>query len=101
MKIENNIYEAKDHCKRAIYDAMEIGIVYLLNRIRIFIEDYKYVTINNIIPDYINKLRRINEIKSYIPNTSRQEIGEDYEKIQNYLMKFTKLKRFSFHLGQN
>lgn len=81
-EIENNIFQAKDHCKRAIYDAMEIGIVYLLKRIKIFIEDYKLVTINNIIPDYINKLRRVDEIKSYIADTSRQEVGEDYERIQ-------------------
>ncbi len=56
-EVENNIYEAKDHCKRAIYDAMEIGIVTILEKIQIFNKDYKYITITDVLPDYISTLR--------------------------------------------
>ncbi len=82
-EIENNIYEAKDHCKRAIYDAMEIGIVTILEKIQIFNKDYKYITITDVLPDYINTLGRIREIQSYIGKTSRRDIENNYEEIQD------------------
>jgi len=80
---ENNIYEAKDHCKRAIYDALEIGIVYLLRNIELFHEDYRFITVTDVIPDYLEKLKRINEYKNIINNTSRQSISNNYEKLQD------------------
>ena len=91
-EIDNNIYEAKDHCKRAIYDAMEIGIVYLLNKIKIFNEDYKYITISDVVPEYIHKLHQINEIKSYIGETSRKDI-ENYEEIQKLFDQVLEIER--------
>ena len=82
--IERNIHEAKDHCKRAIYDAMEMGIVILLEKIRIFQVDYRYVIVTDVLPDYVTKLKTIREIQSFISKTNRLIITEDdYQKIQD------------------
>ena len=82
-EIAQNLYEAKDHCKRATFDAMEMGIVILLDKIRIFKEDYKYVTIPDVLPDYLENLKTVRDIQSFIAKTNRLEITEDdYQKIQ-------------------
>ncbi len=79
--INDNIYEAKDHCKRAIYDAMEIGIVFLLGNIKSFKEEYRFVTITDIIPDYVKKLQRVEEIKNFIGQASRNKV-ESFNQVQ-------------------
>ncbi len=96
-----NIHEAKDHCKRAIYDAMEMGVVFLLEKIKFFQIDYKWVIVTDVLPDYISNLKKIEEIQNFISTTNRLKItDDDYKEIQNY---FDQTKRISkeFELSRN
>ena len=50
-----SLEKAKNHCKRAIYDASECGIVYCLERIDQFKDDYRLVEVAPVIPLYIGE----------------------------------------------
>lgn len=76
---EDNIYEAIDHCKRATYDALEIGLLYYLSEINSFKEDYKYITVTDVIPDYIEKLKNVREAKSFIEINNRSSIDNSID----------------------
>jgi len=53
---ESQLEQAKSHCERAICDSMEIGIAYCLERINAFKNDYKAITITDVIPTYFGIL---------------------------------------------
>ena len=91
--IKGNIHEAKDHCKRAIYDALEIGILHYLGKIRIFVEDYKDFPISTVIPTYVEKLARVNEIQKYIENSSRSNIS-DTDETERVLFEIKQIAEF-------
>ena len=73
---KNNVYEAIDHCKRATYDAFEIGILHFLSEINTFKQDYKYITVTDIIPDYVDKLKKVREAQSFIEVNNRNSIND-------------------------
>ncbi|MDG4574830.1 MAG: hypothetical protein P9C36_05730 [Defluviicoccus sp.] len=43
---------ARRHCQRAIFDASDTSIIYLLEKIRTFQDDYRRFVISDVIPDY-------------------------------------------------
>lgn len=51
--VKEELEKAKNHCKRAIYDAVEIAITHNLEEIKSFIEDYKTVVVVDIVPNYL------------------------------------------------
>lgn len=58
-KIEEELNKAINHAQRAKYDAVEIGIVYYLEQIRIFQENYSsYSETLEILPHYIEHLTK-------------------------------------------
>jgi len=65
------IDKAKGHCKRAVYDAHEMGIIYVLEKIKLFDEkytDYMSVVVE-VIPNYSEKvLLKSHEASSFIAN---------------------------------
>jgi len=78
--IKNEIYEAKYHCQRAIYDASEGGIIYYLEEIRIFKKDYKLVIIPDIVDSYLDICKLANEANDFIIERSKQSIGDHSDK---------------------
>ena len=68
--------KAKNHCERAIYDAVEAGIVYCLYTIRIFQEDYRTVIVPNILPDYIDICKKATEANHFISTMTKDSIGD-------------------------
>ena len=59
IKIEEEINKAINHAQRAKYDAVEIGIVYYLEQIKIFQENYSsYTETLEILPNYIEYLTK-------------------------------------------
>lgn len=64
--INGELDKAKKHCKRAIYDALEVGITYYLETLRIFLDDYRTVVISPVIPDLSDAKRKISEIRDFI-----------------------------------
>jgi hypothetical protein len=53
---------AKRHCERAQYDASDMGVVYLLEKIKIFVDDYKDIAITDVLPDYVGMRSKLEEI---------------------------------------
>ncbi len=59
IKIEEELNKAINHAQRAKYDAVEIGIIYYLEQIKIFQESYSSFTETlEILPNYIDYLTK-------------------------------------------
>ncbi len=102
---DEELRKAKNHCQRAIYDAIEIGIIHLLDKIKVFQMDYKLVSIVDIVPSYIPICKRADEITYFLSEASRRSIedhsnnrGDYYEKsneLFNELQENVKLLDYS------
>ncbi len=95
-EIKNNVHEANDHCRRSIYDAKEIGILYLLRRIMAFQERNKFISITEIFPEYISMMQRVSEIQKFVLDVNRKKLFDDenlqlMENIFGELIKFDEL----------
>jgi len=65
--------KALKHCKRAIYDAIEVGITFYLEVLKLFFYDYRLVVITPIIPDLTAIKIRISEIRDFITKPRTNE----------------------------
>lgn len=68
------------HCRRACYEATEAGIMFALEIIKKFKEDYRSVVVSGVIPDYVPRLRRTDEALAII------EVGraDDFDRSQDH-----------------
>jgi len=66
--MDKQINKAKSHCQRAIYDAHEIGIIYMLEQIKAFKEQYHHFPsfIIDVIPNYTENLYAAQEAADFI-----------------------------------
>lgn len=83
---EENFRRAENHCKRAIYDAMDSGIVYCLRKIDEFKNDYRSIEIIPIVPEYRNITGQYREAKALIDKARDHNIRADFydEAVQHY-----------------
>ncbi|MCK5717151.1 MAG: hypothetical protein KAH77_06635 [Thiomargarita sp.] len=94
---EKEMAMAEKHCKRAIYDATEIGIIYLLESIEIFQKDYS--TSTNIIPvlsDYVDLCKQVENAKNFIANiknNNHNNRDQYYEECAPYYEELNKIKQ--------
>jgi len=79
---ESNISDAERHCKRAIYDSMEIGISYYLDEIGNFREDYKLIPITDVVNGYVEDCQKIREIQNFISSYNRHQLENSWEVVQ-------------------
>jgi hypothetical protein len=54
------------HCRRACFEAYEAGIMFALEGIHKFKEDYATVTVGDVIPEYTDVLRKAHEAQRSI-----------------------------------
>ncbi len=80
----HHIDKACGHCKRAIYDAYEAGILYCSQEYNSFCDDYKDCTITNVIPDYVNKRKIVLDSLKFISLIEKKTKANDYKKCQDY-----------------
>lgn len=73
---KEELRKARNHCERAIYDAVEPGIVHYLEEIRTFQNDYRMVEITNIIPKYLDILRKADESSGFISERIKDSISD-------------------------
>ncbi len=68
------IEKARGHCKRAIYDAHEIGIIYMLEQIKLFKESYKThaCSVLEVIPAYTDELSNASKASKFITQIQEQ-----------------------------
>ena len=71
--------KAKNHCERAIYDAVEAGIVHCLDKIRVFQQDYRTVVITNVVDDYVGMCCHAAEASQFISQMTRTSIGDHFD----------------------
>ena len=106
-ELHDELKKAKNHCQRAIYDANEAGVVYYLERIRKFKEDYESETIPDIVPNYISHLVKAREIKNFLWVVGKKSLSEraeglnriddkekgnnDYQKSDEYLIQLQEI----------
>ena len=73
---KEELRKAKNHCERAIYDAVEPGIVHYLEEIRTFQNDYRMVEITNIVPSYLDISRKAEESSGFISERIKDSISD-------------------------
>ena len=63
---ENQYHSAISHCRRAAYEALDAGLVFLLEKVKLFQEDYRLVVISDVVPEYSCILARTEEAKELL-----------------------------------
>lgn len=69
---DENFRRARRHCQRAIYDAYDSGIMFLIERIASFRDDYNKITITPFFPEYRMVISRSREALNFL-NSVRSE----------------------------
>ena len=64
--VSDDLLEAKSHCFRAMYEAVEAGIVFCLDEIKEFQERYSDVVVSEVIADYPDRLARVQRAMTLI-----------------------------------
>lgn len=77
-KQAEEISRAKRHCKRASYDALELGIIHVLEDIRDFKEEFHDFPVSDVVPDYLDKLKQISSIQKFLENSAGSEDRDSY-----------------------
>jgi len=81
---DEQISRARKHCKRAIYDALEVGIIDRLEAIALFQHDYRMVNISEVLSDYVDLKNRAKQAKDFIENTQKDNRDEFYDRCLEY-----------------
>lgn len=89
--IKGELGKAKKHCKRAIYDALEVGITYYLERLRVFQEDYKTVVLSPIISDLSVIQAKIVEIRDFVAKPRGDDRADFWEGCTQYFYEIQQL----------
>jgi hypothetical protein len=81
-KVFEEIKKALHHCQRARFDAIEIGLTYSLNNVRIFQDKYNAITETLLIlPNYIELMRKAQEASIALQSIRDEE--KDREEYYN------------------
>lgn len=70
---DEDLRRAKRHCQRALYDASEIGVSYLLREIHGFQSDYKNVEITPILPNWHDMLKEVKEAQRTLESNDKEK----------------------------
>lgn len=82
----DELKKAHKHCKRASYDAIELGLVESLEEIKDFIERFKgQVVVSDVVPDFAAKKTRVSEVADMMRNHPKPDRDEYYEESLTYL----------------
>lgn len=78
--------KAENHCKRAIYDAVEAGVTHQLEIIAQFQDDFRMLIIREIIPEYPEIQKKVIAAQKLIMTPrEREERAAYYEKCSEHL----------------
>lgn len=77
--------DAGKHCRRATYDAYEASIIYYILSFNKFKDDYSTVVVSEVIPDYSEICRSVNEARSFISNMQGKARGIHYADCEQHL----------------
>lgn len=80
------IARARRHCQRAIFDASDASIIYLLERVKTFQDDYRRFVISDVILDYTVLKRTISGTRHKI-----EKARQDYDGREGYYLEAASL----------
>lgn len=68
------------HCRRASYEALDAGLIFLLEKVQTFKEDYKRVVISEVVADYPDILVYADEVNDLLvqPRQDGDNRDEDF-----------------------
>jgi len=78
QKQHEELKRAERHCKRASFDAMELGIIAQLEKITDFKNDFKDVVITDILNDFPDLMAQAEKAKNFLKNAAGIEDRDDY-----------------------
>ena len=73
---KEELRKAKNHCQRAIYDAAEVGIIYFLEKIKEFKNDYSTQPISGALPNYSDIYNTAREAATFIASANKDNIND-------------------------
>lgn len=104
QKALEEVDRAIKHVKRANYDASEIGILYYLENLRQFQEDYRLVDIPSSFPKYYELCSFGEDVKEKVLSNEKDSRGELWESFWNQFLtmeaNFKNLKHASVELNK-
>lgn len=87
--VGEQLSKAENHCKRAIYDAVEAGVTHQLELIKIFQHDFRNLIISETVSRYPEIKKQIKAAGDLIltPRDNTKDRSEYYEECSNHLEK--------------
>lgn len=79
-----HIQEAEVHASRAAYDALEAGTLELLLEFRQFKDDFRMITIGDVIPDYLNICETVDNSRTIISNLNNRRNSIMHDELQSH-----------------
>ena len=83
--------DVKDHCHRAMYEASEAGIGYLLGLFAIFEADYKDIIVTDTVPDYL-EIRALRTTAANELSKGRIDRTSPVEQVRHYMNRYRELR---------
>jgi len=74
---KNELLKANNHCKKAIFDASDAGIQYCFSKIRIFREHYTRIVVTDVIPDYLDDLKQVDEVRTFLLSNRKSAVNRE------------------------
>lgn len=81
----DQLARAAKHCKRATYDAFEVGILNHLENIALFEKDYRLAPIVPVVPNYLDLRRKAKAAKDFINDSNRDNRDQHYARCRTHL----------------
>lgn len=79
--VDEHLVKAINHCKRSYYDAKEVAVIYLLEKIEAFQNDFRACTeVLKVIPDYCDLIAKAQDASDHIESVKNNH----YDKRDEY-----------------
>ena len=88
----HELNDVEDHCHRAMYEASEAGIGYLLELLKTFELDYKDIPVRETVPEFLD-IRLLGQTASAELCNGRIGRTSPVEQVERYMQTFRELKK--------
>lgn len=90
----NELSKARNHAKRALYDACEVQIVANLTLIESFQTDYRLLAVSDVVKEYVTLMAKAEKARDFIQETesnSREDYYKECDEKVNALKEINKI----------
>jgi len=101
QKIDEELQKANQHAERAIYDAIEAGLLYKIEEIRNFHMDFDHIPqTTKIIDGYLDKMSKVQNALQTISLVDKETREDKYKEIEVHYKTITEIANI-FQLSSN